>query len=596
MYEKVKRIVEIALSKYLKSKGFHFNVPIRLMKPPDFDMGDYASNIAILLAEREGRKALEIAKDISSFVEDKEGLLAEEPVIAGKGFLNFKIKKERWFSLVPLLRESGEALFFPPGSERKKINVEFVSANPTGPLHVGHGRGAVIGDTLVRLLRATGNEVCAEYYVNDRGKQIRTLGVSLHYRYNKLFNSDFPEPSEEEWYRGEYLTQIAEELKKAVGDSLRQKGSHCPEFSRFASKMLEDKIREDLAALDINFDRWFYESSITDSILWGNINYLIEKGFAVKNEDDSISFKMEGFELADPKERILVKKGGRDFTYFGTDISYHLDKISRGFDKLINIWGADHHGYIPRMKGALKAFGYDPEILKVILVQMVSLSRDGQPIKMSKRSGEFVTLREIVDEVGKDAFRLIFLMRRPDSQFDFDIEEAKKRSLHNPVYHVQYGHARLCSILNRAKEKMAINIDEISKNRIPDLLMEKLTLEEEVTILRESLKLSDVVNDSVRTFEPHRVATFIMDLSKMLQSYYTQRWRVYKDPILPPDSIMGSSSDWKNSWDMEKTMARLIWADSIREVFRTSLNLLGVSAPERMESPAETEIEEEDKA
>ncbi len=586
---------------YAASRGIDVDVPIHLTRPPDPGMGDYASNVAILLAEKEKRCPTDVAGDLAALLEDREGLLEEPPRPAGKGFLNFRVRFACWVVMVPQVRRQGKEFFLRREGRRDRINVEFVSANPTGPLHVGHGRGAIIGDALVRILRAAGHDVTAEYYVNDRGRQIRKLGTSLHYRYNKLFDPDFPPPEKDDWYQGDYVEDLAKELKEKRGSSLLGLSSGEGEFSKFAASRLEDRIREDLEDIGINFDCWFHESKISDEQIWEKINELKERGYAWEDDKNhSVAFRMGGEgESGDTKDRILVKSGkdGKEygeFTYFATDIVYHLDKIARGFTRLINIWGADHHGYIPRMKASLKAFGYDPGMLQVILVQMVSLSRSGQPVRMSKRSGQFATLREIVAEVGRDALRFIFLTRRPESQFDFDIDLAKKRNLENPVFHVQYGHARLCSMLRRAEQQFGIDLNRVSETETQNLLERKLILEEERRILKQALKLGEEIADCARTLQPHRLATFAMEVSKALQSYYTIRWRVHRDPVLPPQALLAQGEDrWRWVWDMEKTLARLLWIDVVKKALGTALDLLGVEAPEKMEKAGSEEEEDE---
>ncbi len=597
MYEKVSSLLGRAVQKVLHTSGLVGEMPpIHLMRPPSDAMGDYASNIALVLADRLKRKPVDIARDIAASVEDREGILEADVGIAGKGFLNFKIKMDRWFDLVPGLRDQGESFFMETGGTGRKILVEFVSANPTGPLHVGHGRGAVIGDALVKVLRAAGHEALSEYYVNDRGRQVYNLGLSVQFRYNRLFDEATPEPEGDGWYRGAYVQDIAGKLRDERGDALRSEPSGSPLFKDFGVAMMLEGLKQDLASLGITFDVWFHESQVTEEALHATIEDLKRRGHVKVNEDGSVAFLAggaggsEGEEKEDEEERILVKRTG-DYTYFATDIPYHVNKIGRGFEQLINVWGADHHGYIPRMKASLKALGHDPEILKVMLVQMVSLSRGGEPVKMSKRAGEFVTLREIVDEVGRDAFRFIFLTRRADSQFDFDIEAAKKRNLDNPVFHVQYGHARLCSILSRARERLGESVGDATARETLELLGTKLAREDERRILKDALRLREVIGDAARTLQPHRLASFAMDISKQLQSYYTVSWRVDRDPVLPPESMLGSGRGFPVGWDEKKTRARLLWIDAVRISLKTALHILGVTAPERMEKIEEGDEE-----
>jgi arginyl-tRNA synthetase len=599
MYEKVSSLLGRAVRRVLPGSGLEEDMPpIHLMRPPSDAMGDYASNIALVLADRLKRKPSDIARDIAAHVEDSEGILEGDVSIAGRGFLNFKVKMDRWFDLVSRVRDQGESFFMETGRGGRKILVEFVSANPTGPLHVGHGRGAVIGDALVKVLRAAGHDAASEYYVNDRGRQVYNLGLSVQFRYNRLFDETVPEPEGENWYRGAYVQDMAEKLRGERGDSLRREPPGSPLFKDYGVAVMQDRLKEDLASLGILFDVWFHESRITEEMLRGTIEELRRRGHVRVHEDGSVAFLAASAEAAgseegdDEEERILVKRTG-DYTYFATDIPYHVDKIGRGFEQLINVWGADHHGYIPRVKASLKALGHDPDMLKVVLVQMVSLSRGGEPVKMSKRAGEFVTLREIVDEVGRDAFRFIFLTRRADSQFEFDIEAAKKRNLENPVFHVQYGHARLCSILRRARERLGAGIGDVTGLETLRLLGTKLARDDERRILKDALRLREVIGDAARTLQPHRLATFAMDISKELQSYYTVSWRVDRDPVLPPESMLGSESRFPDGWDEDKTRARLLWMDAVRISLKTALGILGVTAPERMEKIEDGDVEEE---
>ncbi len=601
MYKKVSHILEKAVHRFVEKEGLERKVDsIHLMRPPSHEMGDYASNVALMLADAARRPPREVAEAIIGHIDDHEGLLDETPTVAGKGFINLKVNTDNWLRMVQEVRGKGASFAHAPAMTQDRVLIEFVSANPTGPLHIGHGRGAVIGDALVNVLKAAGHDVASEYYVNDRGMQVNNLGLSVHFRYNRRFDADFPEPGGENWYRGQYVEDIAAKLEKEYGASLLSQSPDTPVFKDAGAREMLRTIREDLEALGISFDTWYHETQLGEDKMRQTVDDLIGRGFAWKNEDGSVAFryeddrggkekkeKKEGCE--EEKERILVKKNG-DFTYFAADIPYHLDKLGRGFDRMINIWGADHHGYVPRVKASLKAFGHDPSKLKVVLVQMVSLVRDGQPVKMSKRSGDFVTLRQIVDEVGRDALRFIFLTRRPDSQFEFDIEGAKRKNMDNPVFYVQYGHARLCSILRKAKERHHVKLDSYSDDEVFRLLREKLTLEEELSTLKDALRLREVVGDAARTLQPHRIATFAMDISKSLQSYYTMRWRVHKDPVLPPASAIAAGQRLPEKWDEEKMLARLLWIDSIRIAMKAALDILGVSAPERMKK---VEVEDE---
>lgn len=520
--------------------------------PRNKDHGDLATNLAILLAKTEKKPPRDIAQILAMRLKGASTQI-EKVEIAGAGFINFFLRHGAWHDVLHRIAQQGDRFGASQEGKGHRVLVEFVSANPTGPLHIGHGRGAALGDALARVLAFAGYDVVREYYINDVGNQMQNLGRSLYLRYLQEMNHqvDFPDGL----YRGQYLVEIAQDL-------LRQQGSRILEMAesqaiafctKFAAEVILEGIKQDLELFGVRFDTWFSEKTLFEN---GSVQRLIEQfranGLAYE-ADGALWFKTTAF--GDDKDRVIIKEDGTT-TYFASDIAYHSNKFERGFHQAIDIWGADHHGYVPRLTAALKAMGHSESALRVILVQMVNLLRDGTPVAMSTRSGEFVTLRQVIDEVGTDAARFMFLTRRSDAQLDFDLEVAKKQSDENPVYYVQYAHARICSIMEFASEK-GISMPDTSEASI-DLLTEP----EERDIIRKLADFPDVVAGSARAFEPHRIAVYLMELVGQFHRYYS-RHRVVTD-------------------DVTLSRARLYLIRGIRQVLRNGLALLGVSAPEKM--------------
>jgi arginyl-tRNA synthetase len=434
----------------------------------------------------------------------------------------------------------------------QKVQVEFVSANPTGPLHIGHGRGAAVGDAVASLLQAAGFDVQREYYVNDAGNQVATLGRSIWMRLRELNGEtvDFPEDG----YQGEYVRDLASQLNgltpAVVGFEADEAIQHC---AQFGMKKILGWISEDLEAFGITFDNWFSEQSLYDSnMVKTELDKLAEKGLSYQ-QDDALWLRTTDY--GDDKDRVLIKSDGSP-TYFASDVAYHMEKFDRGFKRVIDVWGADHHGYVPRMKAVVAGLGHPPEDLEVLLIQMVNLLRDGQPYTMGKRSGNFIALREVVDEVGRDACRFFFLMRRSDSQLDFDLELAKRQSNDNPVYYVQYAHARVCSINRNAADQGV----ELPAPGAVDLSC--LTLSEELALAKMLARYTETVIGAAQNCEPHRIVYYLQELAAQFHSYYN-RQKVLVD-------------------DLAATRARLYLVNGVRTVLANALNLLGVDAPERM--------------
>jgi len=411
--------------------------------------GDFSTNLAMIMARQQKMAPRKIAEILLAHLNDHLGLLVKSD-IAGPGFINFFMQISAWLPVLNDVHQKDERYGESNIGRGRKIQVEFVSSNPTGPLHVGHGRGAAVGDSTANILAICGWDVQKEYYINDSGRQIQTLGRSVFYRMKELAGEtiDFPE----ECYQGSYIRELAQQVIEKEGPELARHGEDeaimiC---ARFAAEKILDGIRADLETFGVVFDRWFSEQSLYDS---GKVDAMIA---AFKNNgriyarDDALWFNTTDF--GDEKDRVVVRSNGQT-TYFASDIAYHQEKYERGFERVIDVWGADHHGYIPRVSGAIQASGYQKQQFDVILVQLVNLLRAGEPVAMSTRAGEFVTLSDVVDEVGADAARFIFLTRSSDSPLDFDLELAKQKTNDNPVYYVQYVHARIASILKKAGEQ-----------------------------------------------------------------------------------------------------------------------------------------------
>jgi len=438
--------IQEGLVETLEQEGIQLEkIPaIKVEVPREKEHGDYATNIAMVMAKHFKRAPRQIADLLKENIESD---LIEDISVAGPGFINFDLKDKWLYETIDLIDQLQEDYGKVEFGQQKKVLIEFVSANPTGPLHVGHSRGAVVGDMTANIMEAAGYNVDREYYFNDAGNQIDILAKSTLIRYKQLFDIDVDLPQNA--YHGKYLIDIARQLKEKYGEELLAKDEDkqlniCKEF---AFESLKTKIEEDLEYFGIKFDNWFYESTLHDGDIEEAINILKEKGYTYEKEG---ALWLKSTEFSDDKDRVIIKSDG-SLTYLAADIAYHLDKIERGYDKLINVWGADHHGYINRVKASIQALGYPKDILEIIIVQLVNLMRDGEKIPMSKRAGEFVTMTDVIDEVGKDAARYFYIMRSSDSHFDFDLELAKEQSSNNPVYYIQYAHARIHSILENAK-------------------------------------------------------------------------------------------------------------------------------------------------
>lgn len=523
--------------------------------PKDRTHGDYASNVAMVLASRVRKKLppRKIAELLIENIDDRDHIL-EKVEIAGPGFINFFIKENIWATLLKDIDERKDDYGTSLMGQGKKILVEFVSANPTGPLHIGHGRGAVVGDVLANILAASGYAVSREYYINDQGNQMNNLGRSVFVRYLELLGQTVAFP--ESGYQGDYIRDLAGKILERDGDIHRTDSGEdgIAYFTQYAAGAILDEIKEDLKAFGVVFEHYFSEKDLyrADSVpkLLADLE---SKGF-IYHDGETRWFKTTDF--GDEKDRVVIRKNGEP-TYFAADIAYHKNKYERGFDSLIDIWGADHHGYIPRMQACIQSLGHEKDSLKIVLVQLVNLLRDGKPVAMSTRSGEFVTLKDVVDEVGRDAARYNFLMRRSDSHLDFDLELVKKQSNENPVYYVQYAHARICSILRLAGER-GYAVPEYGK---ADLSL--LKLPEEIQLIKAIARFPELMEGAALTLEPHRLTFYLNDLAAIFHSYYNRN-KVISD-------------------DEKLSLARLFLVKSVRTVVNNTLRLLGVSSPEKMQ-------------
>jgi len=523
--------------------------------PPEPTFGDLSTTVSFALAKQVRRSPRDVATAIQRAMNPDPALVGKIDV-AGPGYLNIFVANGWWHEVIRKVLADGAAYGRATAGRGQRAQVEFVSANPTGPLHVGHGRGAVLGDAIASLLQATGFGVEREYYINDAGSQMRLLGESVWARHLQACGRPVQIP--ESGYHGEYIRELAAQVSAAVPGltelETERAISICTEK---ASRILLGEIETDLRAFGVVFDAWVSERSLYDSGEVETVLATLRAGGYLYEEGRAVGFRASDF--GDEKDRILIRSTGEP-TYFTSDIAYHANKIRRGFDRLINIWGADHGGYIPRVKAAIQALGHDPEILRVILLQMVKVLRAGVPVPMSKRSGEFVELREVVSEVGRDAARFLFLTRRSEAQLDFDIEMAKQQSMDNPVFYVQYAHARACSMARRGAEAGM-------PGPYVDADLSRLALPEELGILKRLAIYPEMVMNAALAFEPHRVTTYLQELAAAFHGYFTR----YKD-----------TEERVISADHGLSRARLAMVAAVRQVVANGLTLLGVSAPERM--------------
>lgn len=550
----VKKTILDSIEKNIKQSNFQIKIipEIILLTPKNKSHGDLSTNIAMQLSRELKLKPLDIAHFIVDNLNIKDSIIGEVEIVR-PGFINFCLKENWLYQIIDEIREKGEDYGKVNLGKGKKIQVEFVSVNPTGPLHVGHGKCAAVGDALSNILKAAGYKVEKEYYINDQGRQIDLLGQSVQVRYNNLLGEEEEFPPD--GYKGKYIIDLAKDIIDKFQD--KYKGRDDQEsrefFKEFTLKKILEGIKEDLKDFGVEFDKWFSESSLyKQNKLQEIIELLQQKGFLYK-EKGALWLKTTVF--GDEKDRVVIRENSIP-TYFASDIAYHQDKYQRGFEKIIDIWGADHHGYIQRMKAAVQALGYPEDSLGVLIVQFVTLIRDGKEVGMSTRGGEFITLKDLIKEVGKDVARYFFLMRSHDSHTEFDLDVAKSQSMENPVYYIQYAYARICSIIKKA-EQAGIKIDKSKATRLQ--LLDK---EEEFELIKKLSSLKEVIKKSALTWKPHFLTTYLYDLASSFHKYYTVHRIITEDE--------------------ELTRARLILIDCTRIVLFNSLKILGVSAPESM--------------
>jgi len=557
--EKLKLSINNALknvSGKTQPKELKFPLTIELETPKSLKHGDLTTNIAMRLAKHfqtTSVKLAELIKDELGKIFPKEKLehVISKTEVSPPGFLNFWLNKEFLYGLLREIEKKNKDFGNSQLGKQLKVNIEFVSANPTGPLTIAHGRQAAVGDALARILEFAGFNVCREYFINDVGTQIELLGKSIRSRYFSIngIEDAFPEDG----YHGNYIKQIAENLNKKYGKKYIEKTEKNLVFiSDFGAKAILEEIKQDLESFGVFFNKWFSQKTLSPRKINNVLNMVKAKGF-IYEKDNAVWFKSTAF--GDDKDRVVVKTGGA-FTYLAPDIAYHLEKYKRGFARLIDIWGPDHHGYIPRLKASVEALGYKKDTVSILIVQLATLLRNGEVLSMSTRKGEFITLKEVIDEVGCDVTKFFFLMRKLDSHLDFDLEVAKKNSLDNPVYYIQYAHARIASILDFS--------DSIKdKLKEADYNANLLTQPEEMLLLRMLSEFPLAVEASAKTLEPYRIVDFLNELAKVFHSFYTKH-RVVSES------------------EPELTKARLALVRGVKTVLANGLELLGISFPERM--------------
>lgn len=575
--ESLEKIISVSIETVVKNNNIELEATpaASLERPRDESNGDWASTVAMRFAKQAKMNPRELASQIVDNIPENDMIASLE--IAGPGFINIRLTDSTLQSVVSSIRNEGANYgrgSIPEGS--RSVNLEYISANPTGPMHVGHGRWATLGDAMARVMRHAGYDVFEEFYVNDHGNQMNVFGNSVSVRYMQLLGHDIEMP--EQCYGGSYVIDIARTIIDEMGNTFESMSDddRAKEFRDIAYKMMLDSQKNLLSRYGVTFDRWFSESTLykvaddDKSAIERALEVMREKGFIYEKEG-ATWFRSTAFD--DEKDRVLIKKDG-EFTYFMSDVAYHYDKICRGFDHLIDIWGADHHGYIKRCEAMLAAWGY-PGRLEIVLGQLVNLYRDGEAVRMSKRTGEMVTFEELIDEVGVDATRFLMLSRSSDQQIDFDIEQAKKKDASNPVYYVQYAHARICSIIRKGYEakfgegsldgraETCESMDDLASELIAsDTDLSALTHDTELSLIRTMSDFGELIELAARDRAPFRLTHYSEKLASQFHSFYTE-CKVISD-------------------DVATTKARLALCDATRMLLELTLSLMGISAPCRM--------------
>lgn len=523
---------------------------VLLEVPPQKEFGDFATNFAMQSARALKCNPRMIAQAV---VDNLDCAYVEKMEIAGPGFINFYLKQDWMYDMLAGIIAEGENYGNLASDCKEKIQLEYVSANPTGPLHVGHGRGAAVGSALANLMKAAGMNVSREYYINDAGNQINNLAASVNARYLEQLGQtvEFPENG----YHGYDIIETAERIVRIYGDKFlnMSEEERLQEFRTIALKEKLAALKEDLEAFNVTYDEWFSEQTLHDAkAINSACDLLTERGYMYEQDG---ALWLKATEYGDDKDRVVIRDNGVP-TYFAADIAYHQDKYARGFDRVINLWGADHHGYIARMKAAVGALGYHPDQLEVLILQMVSLYRNGELVKMSKRTGQSVTLNELIEEVGTDAARFFFVMRSIDSQLDFDLTLATEKSNENPVYYIQYAHARICSIMRQLEEAGIVVMPATEAK------LNTMTEASELELIKKLGEYPEMLASAAKERAVHRVAHYVHDLAGLFHSFYNQC------------RILGVDSDLQQ--------ARIALVKTVGHVIRHALGILGVSAPERM--------------
>ncbi len=589
MKEALQQLISQAIQSLIDNESLSVEIPvIKIDRTRDKTHGDFAANVAMMLAKPARKNPRDIAAMIIEALPEND--FVEQVDIAGPGFINFFVSDNSRLSVVNNVLDQADRFGCSEKGQGKKVQVEFVSANPTGPLHVGHGRGAAYGATLANLLKAVGYTVHSEYYVNDAGRQMDILATSVWLRY--LEKQQVPIVFPANAYKGDYILDIVAEISQEHGDAYvvsadevmkdlpldepegGDKEKHIDALIDKAKTLLGDNryryvfelalnsilddIREDLEEFGVHYEEWFSERSLMDK---GLVNKSIERlrendRVYVDEAEGKSTLWFRSTDFGDDKDRVVQRDNGQT-TYFASDIAYHMDKFERGYDTVIDVWGSDHHGYVPRVKAALTALNYDAEKLEVLLVQFANLYRGGEKVQMSTRSGSFVTLRELREEVGSDAARFFYVMRKCEQHLDFDLDLAKSKSSENPVYYIQYAHARICSVFRQLDEKK-INYDQVQGLENLSLLTE----EHEKDILQQLAKYPEVVDTAAHQHEPHLIAHYLRELANTLHTYYNAHHFIVDDE------------------NLRNTRLSLIIA--VRQVIKNGLALLGVSAPQEM--------------
>ena len=589
MKENIESLLDQALQQLVADGMIETKPSLQITRTKDATHGDFTCNVAMMLAKQAGKPPREVAQAIIDALGkvDSSNDYIDRIEIAGPGFINFFLAQESTLNIIKDILSAGDSFGRSNAANHEKVQIEFVSANPTGPLHVGHGRGAAYGATLASLMRAVGFDVDCEYYVNDAGRQMNILATSIWLRYLQENAVDIPFPSN--GYKSEaYIFDIARELKQAHGDAFvfsgdtvmqdiaadepdgGDKETHIDALIERAKSLLGennyktvfnaglnsiiDDIREDLEEFGVHYESWYSEQSLADRDLINKAVKQLQDAGYIYEEKGALWFRSTQF--GDEKDRVVIRDNGQG-TYFASDIAYHLDKFERGYDRVINIWGADHHGYVARVKAALTAMGKDENKLNILLVQFANLYRHGERVQMSTRSGSFVTLRELREEVGTDAARFFYVMRKCEQHMDFDLDLAKSQSNDNPVYYIQYAHARICSVIGQLSEKeLKHDIENGSLN------LHLLTEKHETELISKLDAYSDIVHKSAFNAEPHLLVHYLRELATLLHSYYNAHQFINDDANLHD--------------------ARFNLIIATKQVLHNGLTLLGVSAPEKM--------------